>query len=64
MEIVFNNLKVDSLTSNPVVRIVSVDGIESEQSGSDSYIRIIPVEKLPSSYSKNILVYLTRNPFN
>jgi hypothetical protein len=61
-ELVFNRLKLDSLTSNPRVRIVSVDGIDAEQSGQDGYVNIMPVEKLPAAYPRSLLVFLTRSP--
>jgi hypothetical protein len=61
-ELVFNRLKLDSLTSNPRVRIASVDGIDAEQSGQDGYVNIMPVEKMPAAYPRNLLVYITRNP--
>jgi hypothetical protein len=63
-EIIFSSIKVDSLTSNPMVRIVSVDDIDVGQSGNDGYIRIVPVEKLPPASSRNLLVYVTRDYFN
>jgi hypothetical protein len=61
-EPVFDKLRLDSLTSNPRVRIVSVDGIDAEQSGHNGYVNIMPVEKLPAAYPRSLLVYLTRSP--
>jgi hypothetical protein len=61
-ELVFHRLQLNSLTSNPRVRIISVDGIDAEQSGQDGYVNIMPVEKIPAAYPRSLLVYLTRSP--
>jgi hypothetical protein len=61
---IFPTIPVDKLTSNPVVRIVSINGVDAEKSGEDGYIRILPMTVLPSAYSRHLLVLVTRDFMN
>ena len=60
-EIVFTNVDINSFNI-PMVRIVSINKIDIEQAGNDGFMQVIEVPKLPASYPRNLLVYLTRNP--
>jgi hypothetical protein len=58
----FKPIQIDSeLTGNMMVRIVSVNGMETEKVMQNGFIRVIPVEEVPKKISRNPLVILTRN---
>ena len=54
----------DELTENMIVRIVSIDGIETEKSMEEGYVKIIPIEELPKNKARSMFVLLTRDVFN
>ena len=54
----------NELTGNMLVRIVSIDDIETEQAMQNGYIRIIPAEILPQNKMRNPVTILTRNIFD
>jgi hypothetical protein len=49
------------LTPDMHVRIVNIDGIETEKVMQDGFIRIIPMEKLPRAKGANLLAIITRS---
>ena len=53
----------DELTDNMIVRIVSIDGIETEKAMLDGYVKIMPVETLPNNKTRNPFAILTRSVF-
>ena len=58
----FKPINVDNLlTENMIVRIVSIDGIETEKAMEDGYVKIIPVENLPSNKLRSPFVLFTRD---
>ena len=60
----FNPIHIDDdLTGDMIVRIVSIDGIETEKAMQDGYVKIIPAEKLPKAKTVNLLAILTRDLF-
>jgi hypothetical protein len=53
----------DELTDNMIVRIVSIDGIETEKAMLDGYVKITPVKALPNNKIRNPFAILTRSVF-
>lgn len=52
---------VKELTDIMLVRIVSIDGIETEKAMQSGYVKIVPVEALPKTKALNLFAMLTRN---
>jgi len=60
----FKPIHIDNdLTGDMIVRIISIDGIETEKAMQDGYVKIIPAEKLPKEKPVNLLAVLTRDLF-
>ncbi|MDR2095979.1 MAG: hypothetical protein LBP76_10750 [Treponema sp.] len=64
VSIVFQRVKIESLTENLSVRIISINGITTEQAADEGFIRISAADKLPAKKLRNLLVVLSRDFFN
>jgi len=61
----FASIHIDTqLTDVMIVRIVSIDDIETEKAMQDGYVKIVPVETLPKAKARNLLALITRSIFN
>jgi len=54
----------DELTDVMIVRIVSIDNIETEEAMQNGYVKIVPVKTLPKTKARNLLTLLTRSVVN
>jgi len=60
----FEPIHIDTqLTDTMIVRIVSIDNIETEKAMQDGYVKIVPVETLPRAKPRNLITLITRNIF-
>jgi hypothetical protein len=62
--VVFPKVKVESLTENLSVRIISINGITKERAADEGFIRISATDKLPPKKLRNPLAVLSRDFFN
>jgi len=53
----------DELTDNMIVRIVSIDGIGTEEAMRNGYVKIMPAQALPNNKTRNPFAILTRSVF-
>ena len=64
LSISFKPIRIgDELTENMVVRITSIDDIETEKAMQDGYVKIVPSSEIPRDKIRNLLVLITRNVF-
>jgi hypothetical protein len=54
----------NEMTGNEIVRIIRIDGIETEQAQQSGFVKVTPVEKLPKNKARSLLVLLTRDIFS
>jgi hypothetical protein len=58
----FNAIHIDrELTEDMIVKIVSIDGIDTEKSMQQGYVNIAPMEKLPKAKVRNPVIVITRH---
>jgi len=61
----FTPIHIDTqLTDVMIVRIVSIDDIETEKAMQGGYVKIVPVETLPKAKARNLLALITRGISN
>jgi len=61
MNISFKSIHVDNeLTEDMVVRIINIDGINTEKAMQQGYVRVAPVEDLPKAKIRSLVTVLTR----
>jgi len=61
ISISFKSIHIDNdLTEDMKVRIVSIDGINTEKAMQQGYVRVAPVESLPKAKLRSLVTVLTR----
>jgi hypothetical protein len=57
----FKSVHIDKeLTEDMVVRVVSIDGRNTERAMQQGYVKVVPVENLPKAKTRNLVTLLTR----
>jgi len=61
MNISFKSIHIDNdLTEDMVVRITTIDGMNTEKAMQQGYVRVAPVEDLPKAKIRSLVTLLTR----